>query len=156
MRPVLYLRIASVLTLIHAVLHTIGGVFGKPPAGPAAMVAATMQAYRFPVLGVMRSYFDFYRGMGLGITVALTMDAAIFWLLASLAKSDAARLRPILAVFLMGYLALAVNSYTFFFSWPVIAELLIALCLAAAILTAKHAVESETHTHRAELKTAQS
>ena len=29
MKTTLFLRIASVLTLIHAVLHTIGGVFGK-------------------------------------------------------------------------------------------------------------------------------
>jgi len=28
-RPVLFLRIASVFTLIHAVLHTIGGVSAK-------------------------------------------------------------------------------------------------------------------------------
>ena len=33
MKPVLYLRIASILTLIHSILHTIGGVFGKPPSG---------------------------------------------------------------------------------------------------------------------------
>ena len=32
MKPVLYLRIASILTLIHSILHTIGGVFGKPPS----------------------------------------------------------------------------------------------------------------------------
>ncbi len=142
MKPVIYLRIASILTLIHSILHTIGGVFGKPPSGQAAMIAASMR-YRFEVFGVMRSYADFYRGMGLGITVALTMDAALLWLLASLAKSDAARLRPILAVFFIGYLALALNSYTFFFSGPVIAELLIVLCLGAAILTAKPADEGE-------------
>ena len=29
-RPVLFLRIASALTFIHAVLHTVGGVFSGP------------------------------------------------------------------------------------------------------------------------------
>ncbi|WP_348261803.1 hypothetical protein P8935_18610 [Telmatobacter sp. DSM 110680] len=154
MKSVLYLRIASILTLIHSILHTIGGVFGKPPSGQAAMIAASMR-YRFEVFGVMRSYSDFYRGMGLGITVALTMDAAILWLLASLAKSDSACLRPIMAVFLMGYLALALNSYTFFFSGPVIAELLIVFCLGAAILTAKHADEQEPQSKQSGLKAAQ-
>jgi hypothetical protein len=137
MKAVIFLRIASVLTLIHAILHTIGGVFVKPEPGIAAMVAATMQSNHFPVLGVTRSYADFYRGMGLGITILLTMEALVFWLLASLAKSDAARLRPILGVFLAGYLAFAVNSWFFFFSGPVIAETLIALCLGMAIFTAK-------------------
>jgi hypothetical protein len=32
-KPVVFLRIASVLTLIHAVLHTIGGVFGSVDPG---------------------------------------------------------------------------------------------------------------------------
>lgn len=154
MKPVIYLRIASILTLIHSIMHTIGGVFGKPPSGQAAMVAASMR-YRFEVFGVMRSYADFYRGMGLGITIALAMDAAILWLLASLAKSDAARLRPIMAVFLMGYLALALNSYTFFFSGPVIAELLIVFCLGAAIITAKDADEREEQGTESGLNAAQ-
>ncbi len=38
MKSVLFLRIAAVLTFIHAVLHTIGGVFGEVGPGPAASV----------------------------------------------------------------------------------------------------------------------
>lgn len=137
MKPVLYLRIASILTLIHSVLHTVGGVFGKPPSAAAVTVLAIMRGYRFPILGVTRSYADFYRGMGLCVTIFLTLEALVFWQLASLAKSDAARLRPIMAAFLVGYLALAVNSYLFFFSGPLITELLIAACFAASFVTAE-------------------
>lgn len=46
MKSAIYLRIAALLTLIHAILHTVGGVFGKPSPGTAAMVVATMQANR--------------------------------------------------------------------------------------------------------------
>jgi hypothetical protein len=135
MKPVIFLRTASILTLIHAALHTIGGVFGKPTPGVATMVAATMHT-RFPVFGVVRSYSDFYLGMGLAVSIFLTVEAIVFWLLASLAKSDAARLRPILSIFLLGYLAPALNSFSLFFAGPVIAELLIAACLIMAIFTA--------------------
>jgi hypothetical protein len=135
MKPVLFLRIASVLTLIHAILHTVGGVFGKPAPGVATSVAAIMRS-RFPVFGVMRSYSDFYLGLGLGISVFLTVDAIAFWILASMAKSDATRLRPLLGIFTLGYLAMAVNSYLFFFAAPVIVESLIAVCLVIAIFTA--------------------
>lgn len=152
MKPAIFLRIASVLTLIHAIAHTIGGVFGKPQPGAAAMVVETMQSNRFPVMGVTRSYADFYLGMGLGVTILLTMEGLVFWLLASLAKSDAARLRPILGVFMVGYLAFAVNSLLFFFSIPVIVELLIAACLAMAIITAKP-VSREANVTAARLKT---
>ncbi len=153
MKPVLYLRVASVLTLVHAIMHTVGGVFGKPVSGQAAMIAAQMR-YRFEVFGVMRSYADFYRGMGLGITIALTMDAAVLWVLASMARSDSARLRPIVAVFCLGYIAFTLNSLAFFFAGPIIAEILIVLCLGAAIVTARSEDEREERNVESELKTA--
>jgi len=135
-KPVIFLRSASVLTLIHSVLHTVGGVFGKPAPGVATTVAAAMRS-PFQAFGLTRSYSDFYMGMGLGVTIFLTMDALLMWLLSSMAKENAARLRPLVAVFALGYLAFAMNSYMFFFTMPVIVELLIAACLIAAIFSAK-------------------
>src|SRR5438270_623545 len=135
MKPTLFLRIASVLALIHAVLHTIGGVFSQPDPGPGAVAMQAMIANQFPLFGHMRSYADFYRGMGLAVTIFLIFEALVFWQLASLAKTDASRLRPILGIFLVAYLALAVNSYIYFFIGPVIVETLIAFCLGMAIFT---------------------
>lgn len=140
MKPVLFLRIASVLTLIHSALHTMGGVFGKPAPGVAAATDAVMRANQFVVFGVTRTYFDFLRGMGLGVTIFLTAEAIVFWQLGSLAKIEAARLRPIIATFMIAYLVFAVNSYTYFFLMPVIVEIVIAACLGIAIATAKSAV----------------
>jgi glycerol uptake facilitator-like aquaporin len=137
MKPALFLRIAAVLTLIHAVLHTIGGVFGTPQPGPATVAVMAMKTNQFLMMGHSRNYWDFYRGFGLAISIVLTAEAIVFWQLGSLAKTDARRLRPILATFLVGYAALAVNSYTYFFLAPVITELLIAASLALAIAAAK-------------------
>ena len=139
MKPATFLRIASVLTLIHAILHTIGGVFGRPIPGPAEQAVAAMKANHFLLMGNLRPYWDFYMGLGLGITIFLTIEAVGFWLLASMAAGGA-RLRPIIAVFALGYLALAVNSFRFFFLAPVITEVLIASCLILAILTAKERI----------------
>jgi hypothetical protein len=137
MKPVLFLRIAAVLTLIHAVLHTIGGVFSEAGPGPATIAVEAMKANQFLLMGHTRSYWEFYRGMGLAVTILLTAEAVLFWLLGSLAKTEARRLRPIVGTFLVGYAALAVNSYAYFFLAPVIVESLIAACLGLAIVTAK-------------------
>lgn len=137
MKPAPFLRIASVLTLIHSVLHTIGGVFGKPDPGVSATTWEAMKANTFPVFGLTRSYFIFYRGLGLGITVLLTAEAIVFWQLGTLAKTDGARLRPVMATFMIAYLVFALNSYAYFFFMPVIVEILIAACLGIAIATAK-------------------
>ena len=147
MKPVLFLRIASVLTFIHAALHTIGGVFGSPAPGPQQIAVSAMKANTFPVMGFTRSFWDFYMGMGLAVSVFLTAEAIVFWQLASLAKTDALRLRPILITFTVAYLAFAVVSWTYFFPPPVITEVLIALCLSGAIVTAKSAVPVAIPSH---------
>lgn len=139
MRTVLFLRIASVLTLIHAALHTLGGVFGGAAPGVQQATVAVMKANEFAAMGAMRSYWDFYRGFGLMISVFLTMEGVVFWQLGSLAKTDALRLRPVLATFLVGYLGAAMVSYRYFFAAPVITEILIALCLGLAIASAREA-----------------
>ena len=137
MKPVIYLRIASLLALLHAVLHTIGGVFGKPDPGPQQVAVAAMKANQFPLMGATRSYWSFYMGMGLAVTIFLTIVAIVLWQLSSLAKTDACRLRPIFMTLLLAFLLLAVNSSIYFFSAPAIVELLIAICLAMAIFTSR-------------------
>jgi hypothetical protein len=139
MKPTIFLRIASVLTMIHSILHTIGGVFGKAEPGPAAVAYAAMQANQFMVYGLPRTYADFHRGLGLAVTVFLTIEAIVFWQLGSLAKTHAREIRPILATFVVAYLAMAVNSSFYFFQAPVVFEVIIAGCLAMAIFTAKPA-----------------
>ena len=139
MRTVLFLRIASVLTFIHAALHTIGGVFGGTAPGVQQATMAVMKANQFPAMGAMRSYWDFYMGLGLVVSVFLTVGAVVFWQLGSLAKTEALRLRPILVTFLIGYLGAALVSSRYFFAAPVITEISIALCLGLAIASARQA-----------------
>jgi len=135
MRPSTLLRTASALTLVHCILHTIGGVLAPPSHGAEEIaLVETMSAHRFDFMGSMRSYADFMLGYGLFVTVALLVDAVIFWQLAALARARPEGLRPIVAVFAVGYVGLAIVSSRFFFIAPVVTELLIAACLAAAFV----------------------
>ena len=139
MKAVIFIRIAAALTLVHAILHTIGGVFGTINPGPEAVAAAAMKSNQFVALGNLRTFWDFYMGMGLAISVSLTMESIVFWFLGSLARNYASQLRPILIAFAIGYLAFAIVSYRYFFLAPVLVETLIALCFAAAAISARPA-----------------
>jgi intracellular septation protein A len=75
--------------------------------------------------------------MGLAVTIFLILEAVVFWLLGDLVRDSKTSLRDLLVVFVIGYMALAVNSLRFFFYPPVIVELLIAACLVMAILSIK-------------------
>ncbi|PYY03415.1 MAG: hypothetical protein DMG64_08005 [Acidobacteria bacterium] len=95
MKPTLFLRIASLLTLIHCILHTIGGVLAGPKHGAEeASVIETMKPRRFDVMGSMRSYWDFFFGYGLFITLALLVQAVLFWQLARVMKTNSALAKP--------------------------------------------------------------
>jgi hypothetical protein len=143
MKPVLYLRIASVLTLLHAILHTIGGVFGKVEPGPAQTAVDAMKANTFPLMGSIRSFWGFYRGMGLAVAIFLVAVAVVLWQLSSLAKTDSHRLRPIYWTLLIAFLVMAANSYVYFFWPPVVVEIIIAICLALAITASRPGVGTQ-------------
>lgn len=140
MKATTWLRIAAVLTMVHSVLHTVGGVFGKTPPGPASVAVAAMEANHFVFMGATRTYADFLRGMGLAVTIFLTAEAIVFWLLGGLAKQNGAALRPVLAVFALGYLAFAANSMMYFFTFAAVMEACIALCLGMAMVKARTAL----------------
>lgn len=136
-KTTLFLRIAAVITAIQSILHTIGGVFGKHAPGPQTIAVEAMKSNTFPLMGNVRSFWDFYLGFGLAISVSAAAEAVLFWQLASLAKTDPVRVRPILITFLLAYSALGINAYVFFFPGPVIAEILIVACLGFAIASVK-------------------
>jgi hypothetical protein len=137
MSSTLYLRIASVLTIIHAILHTVGGVLSKPNNGAREIaVIDAMKSQSFNVMGSMRTYWDFFYGYGWLLGLALLVEGILFWQLATIAKTNAAQLRPIIALFCLNFLVTTVIAWKYFFIAPAVTEILIAAFLAAAFVAA--------------------
>jgi len=123
--------------------HTLGAPWtpGEAPADIAVVEA--MKSDHFAVIGVSRSYWDFYFGFGLVISVMQLLQAVVLWQLGTLAKTDAARLRPIIAVFCLSLVINAVLGWIYFFPIPLVTAVLIAICLLLAFISAgKTAAES--------------
>ncbi|UWZ83355.1 LIC_13387 family protein [Occallatibacter riparius] len=137
MRAAIFLRTAAVLVGIQSVLHTVGGVFGKPLPGAAETAYAAMKSNHFLVMGQDRSYWMFFIGFGLCMTVSMVMEAVVFWLLASAVAQQGVRLRPIVAVFTVGYTALTILAGMFFFPIPTVWDVLVVGCLFAATVSLK-------------------
>jgi hypothetical protein len=131
-----YLKTASVLTFIHGVLHTIGGVFGAPMPGPMSVAVAAMKGNRFEALGVSRTFWDYHMGEGLFGTLYLTLMAVLCWQLALLAKADPRRARPFIATMAAAMVIGACLAWKYFFAAPAIMELVIAGLLVMAFVVA--------------------
>lgn len=137
MKPTLFLRIASVATLIFCALHTMGGVLSKPAPGVQTFVVQVMKSNSFIFMGSVRSFWDFNLGYGLLLSVVLFIHSLLFWQLGSMVKIDGARLRPILALLFLEFAIQAPIAGRYFFLGPAITSAIIAACLVVAFFTAR-------------------
>jgi hypothetical protein len=136
MRAFHFLRIAAVLTLLYCAGHTIGMPWTPYTDPEATSVLEAMKSHSFEAEGFKGTYWDLYFGFGLIISVYLLVQAAVLWQLASLAKTDAIRVRPIVVSFLVAFVINAALSWKYFFVVPVVLAVLTAICLAIALLLA--------------------
>src|SRR5947207_13035730 len=131
MKPALLLRIASILALLLAAGHTSAGLSFWSPPGETEVLRA-MRSFHFDAAGVSRTYLDFYLGFGFVLGIYPIMQAVVFWQLASIAKVDAFRVRPLIGSFFLANLASALLSWKFIFLIPVVSNTAIAVCLGLA------------------------
>lgn len=65
MRPSLFLRIASVLTLLYCAGHTSGIPWTPVKGAGEVAVLDAMKSQRFAFAGVTRTYWEFYYDFGI-------------------------------------------------------------------------------------------
>jgi len=132
-----FYRIAAVLILLFAIGHTIGFRQVDPKWG-ADPVLSSMRSIHFDIQGFSRSYWDFFVGFGLFVTVFLLLAAVLTWQLGGVAAETIARMRVIVWAFPLCFAAVTVLSWRYFFAIPLVFSSLITICLIlAAWLSAK-------------------
>jgi hypothetical protein len=136
MRTSTFLRIASVITLLFFAGHTAGIPWTPDVGTEGVRVIDAMKGYGFDAVGSMRTYWDFYYGFGVIISLYLLMQAVLLWQIASLAKTDALRVRPIVATFCIAFIINSILAWKYFFVIPLVTSIAISVCLAFAFITA--------------------
>jgi hypothetical protein len=101
-----------IFALLLAVGHTSGGLSFWSPAGETEVLRA-MRSFHFDAAGVSRTCLDFYLGFGFVTGIYLLMQAVVFWQLASIAKTDAFRVRPLIGSFLLANVVSAFLAWRF-------------------------------------------
>jgi hypothetical protein len=137
MKPTTFLRIASIITLLYFAGHTSGMPWTPDVVGSATSpVVEAMKGHSFDVAGSMRTYWDIYFGFGSSISLFMLISAVVLWQLSSLARTEARAVRPIIAVFLIGFIANTVLAWKYFFVVPLVMSAAIAISLAFAFVAA--------------------
>jgi hypothetical protein len=134
-------RIAAVLIL----LFDLGHSSGCPWSDPAWNVdTAAMRSSQFPIFGFRRTYWDFYVGFGLFVSVFLLLAAILAWQLGSLPGQTMPLVRVTAWALALSFAAVTVLSWMYFFAIPIAFSSVITVCLvAAAALSSRSAGRAE-------------
>src|SRR5436305_10873452 len=119
MTTTLTLRIASLISLVFTLGHSLGGLQKWSPNADNVVLRA-MTDVHFDMMGMSRSYLDLYQGFGWSISVTMLLETVLLWQLASLARTEAARVRPMIAAFLLATVASGIIAWLLIFAIPVV------------------------------------
>ena len=131
MKASLLYRIASILLLLFAVGHTLGFRRVDPKWGIDSLISS-MRSIRFNANGFERTYWDFFVGFGLFVSVLMVFAAVIAWQFGGLAPGTLAGMRLSAWGFVVCFAGVAYLSWRYFFTIPIIFSIVILLCLTAA------------------------
>ncbi len=121
-------RLATYLLLFFACAHTAGGLFGQREGGvEAEAVFHAMKAVTFTMMGATCSWYGFWLGFGLLVTVFLLFAAVVTWQLAGMTRAQRRPLQPIAWALCASFVATSVLSWAYFFAPPGITATLVAL-----------------------------
>ena len=137
MKASAFYRIAAVLMLLFDVGHTVGFRQSDPKWGVDTLISS-MRSIHFDCQGFSRTYWDFYVGFGLFVTVLLLFAAVLAWQLSGLPAGTLALMRGTAWALALCFLAVTILSWRYFFIVPLGFSIVITVCLiAAAWLSAK-------------------
>jgi hypothetical protein len=131
LKPVPFYRIASVLLLLFAVLHTFGFRQVDPQWGVESLISS-MRSIHFDIMGTSRTYWDFFVGFGLFFTIFLVFAAVLAWQLGGLSRDASEIMRGPAWALVICFAAVTILAFRYAFVVPIIFSIMILLCLAAA------------------------
>jgi hypothetical protein len=131
MKASLFYRIAAILLLLFAAGHTLGFRQIDPKWGVDSLVQS-MKSIHFIANGANRTYWDFFVGFGLFVSVLMVFAAIVAWQLGGLPAETLARMRICTWGFALCFGVVAYLSWRYFFLVPVVFSIVILLCLIAA------------------------
>ena len=131
MKASLLYRVASILLILFALGHTLGFRRVDPRWGIDSIIGA-LRSTHFDVQGLNRTYWDFYTGFGLFVTVLLIFLAVLSWQLGSLPK-ESLLLMPLLTWGLAAcFVVVTFLSWKYFFMVPMIFSGVVTICFIFA------------------------
>lgn len=132
MQPKTLLRIAVGAITLFALGHTVGGMILFESHGPEEdALLAQLAAYRFDIMGSMRSHAEFYEGEGWYLSATLILLIALVWQLSNVVAESPQLVRRMSLLIAIFFAVSAGLCAKFFFIMPLAMSVIAALALGA-------------------------
>src|SRR5437660_5470533 len=129
MKASVFYRIAAVLLVLFDAGHTSGYPWSDPKWG---VDIGSMRSTHFYIMGFSRTYWDFYLGFGLFVSVFLLLAVVLAWQLGRLPPESLALLRGTAWTFALCFAAITFLSWKYFFMIPIVFSIVTTIGLTAA------------------------
>ena len=135
MSTTIWLRVSAIISLLFSAGHFMGGMQNWSPMTDN-IVLQSMRTVHFSVMGVNRTYLDFYVGFGHSLTVSLLLQSTLLWMLSNVTRTHAALVRPMIAAFVMAVALTGVIAWRYILPAPAFCSLALTVTLVIAFIAA--------------------
>lgn len=136
-------KTSALLLVVFCAGHTSG--FADTSHFPtAAQVILSMKTARFPAQGFMRTFWNFYVGFGLFVSVFLCFAASFCWQLSKASRVTLAELRAVRWALAVSMIANTYLTWMYFFTGAIVFSTLISLCLVLAASVTPRESQAQT------------
>jgi hypothetical protein len=124
-------RLAAYTLVLYTLGHTLGAVVKTPKFGPERdAVASAMKAVHVVAQGADCTWYGFYRGFGIFVSIFFVFSVVMTWHLGGKDARERAALMPLTLALLASYALSTVTSWVFFFPVPVVFSTAVTVLLA--------------------------
>jgi hypothetical protein len=136
-------RLAAFVLSLFFVAHTSGGMLAQKSLGPQSdAVFAAMKSVRFDFNGAICSWYGFWFGFGLMVSVFLLFSAVMAWQLDKVPPETWSSVSVLAWALVLAHLCNAILSFAYFFAGPGFLASGVTLLLGAGALRKQSAALS--------------
>lgn len=126
--------LSALLLVLFAAGHTYGFLAFKPASAEGLAVLSSMHTVSFTFGRSTHTYWDFYLGFGLFVSIYLLLAAVLAWELPVVREASHACYLVLAAALVIAQVLAALLSYKFFHGPPLVLSVAIVVCLAWGML----------------------